>query len=60
MIPDARMFKGNQLSLKGGEGISDKKLEPDSLENGFREDGSWFFPQEISLNPFPICNWHRD
>jgi hypothetical protein len=35
MIPDPRMFEGNQLSLKGGEGISDKKLEPDSLKNGF-------------------------
>ena len=35
MIPDARMFEGNQLSLKGGEGVSNKKLEPDSLKNGF-------------------------
>jgi hypothetical protein len=31
MIPDPWMFEGNQLALKGGEGISDKKLEPDSL-----------------------------
>jgi hypothetical protein len=35
MIPDPRMFEGNQLSLKGGEGILDKKLEPNSLKNGF-------------------------
>jgi hypothetical protein len=31
MIPDSRMFEGYQLSLKGGERISDKKLEPDPL-----------------------------
>jgi hypothetical protein len=31
MIPDSRMFEGNQLSLKGGKGVSNKKLEPDSL-----------------------------
>jgi hypothetical protein len=60
MIPDPRMVESNQLSLKGGEGISDKKLEPDSLKNRFREDGSWLFPQEMSLNPFPICDSHRD
>jgi hypothetical protein len=35
MIPNARMLEGNPLSLKGGEGISDKKLEPDSLQNRF-------------------------
>jgi hypothetical protein len=35
MIPDPRMFEGNQLSLKGSEGILDKKLEPNSLKNGF-------------------------
>jgi hypothetical protein len=35
MIPDPRMFEGNQLSQKGGEGILDKKLEPNSLKNGF-------------------------
>jgi hypothetical protein len=35
MIPDPRMFDGNQLSLKGGKGILDKKLKPDSLKNGF-------------------------
>jgi hypothetical protein len=35
MIPYPRMIEINQLSLKGGEGISNKKLEPDSLKNGF-------------------------
>jgi hypothetical protein len=35
MIPDTGMFEGDQLSMKGGEGVSDKKLEPDSLKNGF-------------------------
>jgi len=35
MIPDPRMVESNQLSLKGGDGILDKKLEPNSLKNGF-------------------------
>jgi hypothetical protein len=60
MIPDSRMFEGNQLSLKGGEGISDKKLEPDSLKNGFWEYGAWLLPEHMALNPFPIWDWHRD
>jgi len=60
MIPDPRMFEGNQLSLKGGEGILDKKLEPDSLKNGFWKDGAWLLSQPMAPNPFPICDWHKD
>lgn len=60
MIPDSRMFEGDEIALEGGKGIADKKLKPDSLQNRFGKDGGGLLPQALAPNPFSVGHWHRD
>ena len=60
MIPEARLAEGKRFARRGLQGITDKRFEPDTLEDGFGEDGGWIFSKDVLMNPTPIGSRHKD
>lgn len=60
VVPYPGVEEGELFSAKGGKGVTDEKLKPDSLKDRFGKNGAGLFLQDIFPNPFPISDGHGD
>lgn len=60
VIPDAGMKNPDRLPRQGGQRIPDQLLEPDPLEDGFRQNRPRFLPKQVRRHPSPVSQTHGD